>query len=312
MSDSSMVWMNGELIEEEKAVVPLMTHCLHYGTGVFEGIRIYQTEKGRAIFRLHDHMVRFLNSAKVLDMPIPYTLDQLIDAVKLTVRETTAEADYIRPIAFYATSKKPRRITLDPRGFNIWVAVGTSYIGAYMGAEGLENGAKVITSSWQKPTNASTSLQAKICGNYVNSALAKIESDQLGASESLMLNSNGTVAEGPGENIFMVRDGKLITPPITAGVLEGITKDSVTVLARERKIEVIEREITRSEIFYADEFFMTGTAAEVTPIASLDGRPIGTGKTGPITRSLQKAFFDAARGQDPKHADWLDYVDRTG
>lgn len=306
-----MVWMNGELIEEEKAVVPLMTHCLHYGTGVFEGIRIYQTPKGRAIFRLSDHMVRFLNSAKALAMPIPYTLDQLIDAVKLTVRETKVEADYIRPIAFYSTSKKPRRITLDPRGFNVWVAIGTAYVGAYMGVEGLENGARVITSSWQKPTNASTSLQAKICGNYVNSALAKIESNQAGASESLMLNSNGTVAEGPGENIFVVRSGKLLTPPITAGVLEGITKDSVTVLARERGIEVVEREITRSEIFYADEFFMTGTAAEVTPIASLDGRAIGTGKTGPITRTLQKAFFDAARGQDPKHTDWLDYFDRA-
>ncbi|HVO77521.1 MAG TPA: branched-chain amino acid transaminase [Methanomassiliicoccales archaeon] len=304
-----MVWMNGELIEEEKAVVPLMTHCLHYGTGVFEGIRVYHTPKGRAIFRLRDHMIRFLNSSKALAMPIPYTLDHLIDAVRLTVRETTVDLDYVRPIAFYSTSKKPRRIALNPREFNVWVAIGTSHVGAYMGVEELENGAEVITSSWQKPTNASTSLQAKICGNYVNSALAKIESDQLGASESLMLNANGTVAEGPGENIFVVRNGKLLTPPVTAGVLEGITKDSITVLAREREIEVVEREITRSEIFYAEEFFMTGTAAEVTPIASLDGRAIGDGKVGPITKRLQKAFFDAARGKDPKHSDWLEYVD---
>jgi branched-chain amino acid aminotransferase len=309
MGNVSMVWMNGELIEEEKAVVPFMTHCLHYGTGVFEGIRVYQTPKGRAIFRLRDHMVRFLNSAKALAMPVPYSVDQLVEAAKKTVHETTVDADYVRPLAFYATSKKPRRIVLNPRDFNVWVAIGTSYIGAYMGEEGLENGAKIITSSWQKPTNTSTSLQAKICGNYVNSALAKIESDQLGASESLMLNSNGTVAEGPGENIFVVKKGQLITPPLTAGVLEGITKDTVTVLAQERGIPVVERELTRSEIFFAEEFFMTGTAAEVTPVASLDGRAIGTGKTGPITKRLQKAFFDAARGRDPKHYDWLDYVD---
>ncbi|HTY47108.1 MAG TPA: branched-chain amino acid transaminase [Methanomassiliicoccales archaeon] len=308
MTGKPMVWMNGELIEEDKAVVPLMTHCLHYGTGVFEGIRVYETPKGRAIFRLTDHIVRFFNSAKALAMPMPYTIEQIVEASKLTVRETKVEVDYVRPIAFYSTSKKPRRIVLNPHDFNVWVAVATAYMGAYMGQEGLDHGAKIATSSWQKPTNASTSLQAKICGNYVNSAIAKIESNQIGVSESLMLNSNGTVAEGPGENVFMVKKGKLITPPLSACVLEGITKDSIMTIARDMGIEIVEREIPRAEIFIADEFFMTGTAAEVTPVAYLDGRPIGEGKAGPITKKLQKTFFDAARGKDPKYGAWLEYA----
>ncbi|MCX6652028.1 MAG: branched-chain amino acid transaminase [Methanomassiliicoccales archaeon] len=309
MTDKPMVWMDGKLMEEDKAVVPIMTHALHYGTGVFEGIRVYETSKGRAVFRLRDHMARLLDSAKAIAMPIPYTVDELCEAVRLVVRETKVDVDYIRPIAFYSSSKKPRRIVLDPRDFNVSVAIATAYMGTYMGADEIENGARIITSSWQKPTNTSTSLQAKICGNYVNSVLAKIESNQAGASESLMLNNNGTVAEGPGENVFMLRHGKLITPPISAGVLEGITRDSVTILARDMGIEVVEREITRSEIFIADEFFMTGTAAEVTPISYLDGRAIGTGKAGPITKKLQKAYFDAARGKDPKYSSWLNYVD---
>jgi len=308
MTGKPMVWMNGELIEEDKAVVPLMTHCLHYGTGVFEGIRVYETPKGRAIFRLTDHIVRFFNSAKALAMPMPYTIEQIVEASKLTVRETKVEVDYVRPIAFYSTSKKPRRIVLNPHDFNVWVAVATAYMGAYMGQEGLDHGAKIATSSWQKPTNASTSLQAKICGNYVNSAIAKIESNQIGVSESLMLNSNGTVAEGPGENVFMVKKGKLITPPLSACVLEGITKDSIMTIAKDMGIEIVEREIPRAEIFIADEFFMTGTAAEVTPVAYLDGRPIGEGKAGPITKKLQKTFFDAARGKDPKYGAWLEYA----
>jgi branched-chain amino acid aminotransferase len=183
-------------------------------------------------------------------------------------------------------------------------------MGSYMGKEQLEKGASIMTSSWEKPSNKSTSLQAKICGNYVNSVIAKIESNQHGADEALMLNSNGTVAEGPGENMFIVRGGKLITPPISAGVLEGITKDSVLTIASDLKIEVIERDITRGEIFVADEFFMTGTAAEVTPCSKLDGRLIGDGKAGPITLKLQAAFFKAARGQDKKYDKWLDYVDQ--
>ncbi len=308
MTGKPMVWMNGELIEEEKAVVPIMTHCLHYGTGVFEGIRVYETPKGRAIFRLTDHIVRFFNSAKALAMPIPYTIEQIVEAAKLTVRETKVEVDYVRPLAFYSTSKKPRRIVLNPHDFNVWVAIATAYMGAYMGEEGLDRGANIRTSSWQKPTNGCTSLQAKICGNYVNSAIAKIESNQVGASESLMLNSSGTVAEGPGENVFMVKKGKLITPPLSSCVLEGITKDSIMTIASDMGIEVVEREIPRAEIFIADEFFMTGTAAEVTPVASLDGRPIGAGKAGPITKKLQKTYFDAARGKDPKYGAWLEYA----
>ncbi|HSV42912.1 MAG TPA: branched-chain amino acid transaminase, partial [Methanomassiliicoccales archaeon] len=294
---------------KEKAVVPIMTHALHYGTGVFEGIRVYQTPKGRAVFRLRDHMVRFQNSAKALNMTLPFSVDEMCEAVRETVRVNPSRMDYIRPLAYYG-SNQADKIVLNPASFSTNVAVALAHMGAYLGEENLEKGAKVITSSWKKPTNESTSLQAKICGNYVNSVLCKIESNMQGADEGLMLNSNGTVAEGPGENIFMVKGNKLITPPISSGVLEGITKDSVTVIAKNMGIEVVEREITRPEIWIADEFFMTGTAAEVTPIGTLDGRIIGNGKRGPMTHDIQEAFFKAARGKDKKYDKWLDYVDK--
>ncbi|QLH74681.1 MAG: branched-chain amino acid transaminase [Methanomassiliicoccales archaeon] len=306
--EQQYVWMDGKMIEKEKAVVPIMTHALHYGTGVFEGIRVYHTSQGRAVFRLKDHMVRFENSAKALNMKIPYSVDEMCEAVRETVRVNPPHMDYIRPLAYYGHNEQDK-ITLNPTIFPVRVAVALAYMGAYLGKESLEKGAKIITSSWKKPTNESTSLQAKICGNYVNSVLCKIESNMLGADEGLMLNSNGTVAEGPGENIFIIRGGKLITPPIASGVLEGITKDSVLTIAKDLGYEVIEREITRSEIWNADEFFMTGTAAEVTPCGSLDGRAIGNGKRGPITKQIQETFFEAARGNLPKYRHWLDLVE---
>jgi branched-chain amino acid aminotransferase len=299
------------MMEQEKAVVPLMTHALHYGSGVFEGIRIYDTPKGKAVFRLPEHMVRFKNSGKVLCMNIPYTVDQLCDATKQVVRETVPEADYIRPIAYYGANAQGK-ITLNPAVFPLHVAIACATMGTYLGAESMEKGARVATSSWKKYSHESTSLTAKICGNYVNSILAKLESNQRGVEESLMLNQNGTVAEGPGENMFIVRNGKIITPPIAAGILEGITKDSVLTIARDLGIEIVEREITRSEIFVCDEFFFTGTAAELTPVRSLDERMIGEGKPGPITKKLQKAFFEAARGQNKKYESWLSYVDVPG
>jgi branched-chain amino acid aminotransferase len=308
MSDKKpMMWMNGRLIEQEKALLPFMTHALHYGSAVFEGIRIYDTPQGKAVFRLQEHMVRFLNSANVLCMSFSYTVDDLIEATKLTVRNTIPNADYIRPLAWYGENDE-NRIVLNPFKFKVNVAIACAHMGTYLGKENLEKGARLITSSWTKPANTSTSLQAKLCGNYVNSILAKIESNQLGADECLMLNTNGTVAEGPGENIFMVKDGKIFTPPLSAGVLEGITKDSVTIIAKDKGYEVIEKELTRSEVYMADEFFMTGTAAEVTPIRSLDQRTIGEGKRGPITKDIQETFFEAARGNDPRYQHWLTSV----
>lgn len=303
----AMMWMNGTLIEQDKPLLPFMTHALHYGSGVFEGIRIYDTPKGKAVFRLREHMVRFLDSAKVMCMKHPYSVDELVEATRLTVRNTIPNADYIRPLAWYGENDE-NRIVLNPFKFKVNVAIACAHMGVYMGKESLENGAKLITSSWTKPANTSTSLQAKICGNYVNSILAKIESNQLGADEALMLNTNGTVAEGPGENIFMVKNGKIYTPPLSSGVLEGITKDSVVTIAKDKGYQVIEKEMTRSEIYMADEFFMTGTAAEVTPIRSLDERTIGCGKRGPVTKDIQEAFFEAARGKDPRYLHWLTLV----
>jgi len=309
MTKKPMVWMDGVLMEQEKAVVPLMTHALHYGSGIFEGIRIYDTPKGKAVFRLTEHMARFLDSGKVLCMNIPYTVPQLCEAVKDVVRATVPEADYIRPIAYYGANAQGK-ITLNPAVFPLHVAIACATMGTYLGVESMENGCRVATSSWKKPSHESTSLTAKICGNYVNSILAKLESNQRGVEEALMLNQNGTVAEGPGENIYIVRKGKIITPPISAGILEGITKDSILTIAKDLGIEVVEREITRSEIFICDEFFFSGTAAELTPVRSLDERTIGTGKPGPITKMLQKAFFEAARGQNPKYDSWLSYINK--
>jgi branched-chain amino acid aminotransferase len=306
--EQQYVWMDGKMIEKEKAMVPIMTHALHYGTGVFEGIRVYHTPEGRAVFRLRDHMVRFQNSAKALDMKMPYNVDDMCAAVRETVRVNPKHMDYIRPLAYYGHNEEDK-ITLNPTIFPVKVAVALAYMGAYLGADNMENGAKIITSSWRKPSNDSTSLQAKICGNYVNSVMCKIESNMQGADEGLMLNSSGTVAEGPGENMFIVRGGKLITPTLASGVLEGITKDSILTIAKDLGYDVVEREITRSEIWIADEFFMTGTAAEVTPCGTLDGRAIGNGKRGPVTKHIQETFFQAARGDLPKYRHWLDQVD---
>ena len=300
----TMMWMNGRLIEQEKALLPFMTHALHYGSSVFEGIRIYDTPKGKAVFRLREHMVRFLNSAKVMCMAHPYTIEELIEATKLAVRHASPDSDYVRPLMWYGENDE-NRIVINPFKFKVNVAIACAHMGAYLGKENMEKGAKLITSSWTKMANTSTSLQAKIGGNYVNSILAKIEATQLGADECLMLNTNGTVAEGPGENIFMVKNGKLFTPPLASGVLEGITKDSVVTIAQDKGYQVIENEITRSEVYMCDEFFMTGTAAEITPVRSLDERIIGDGRRGPITKVLQEAFFEAARGNDPRYVHWL-------
>jgi branched-chain amino acid aminotransferase len=306
--EQQYVWMDGKMIEKEKAMVPIMTHALHYGTGIFEGIRVYHTPEGRAVFRLRDHMVRFQNSAKALNMKLPYSVDEMCAAVRETVRVNPQHLDYIRPLGYYGHNDEDK-ITLNPTIFPVRVAVALAYMGAYLGKDNMENGAKIITSSWKKPSNEVTSLQAKLTGNYLNSVLCKIESNQLGADEAIMLNSNGSVAEGPGENMFIVRGGKLITPSLSSGVLEGVTKDSIIVIAKDLGYEIVEREITRSEIWIADEFFMTGTAAEVTPCGSLDGRAIGNGKRGPITKRIQETFFEAARGNLPKYRHWLDQVD---
>lgn len=299
------VWMDGKLVDYDKANIHIMTHCLHYGGGVFEGIRIYETEKGRAIFRLKEHMQRFLDSAKIISLKIPYSLDEICEATREAVRANKdVKVDYIRPIAYYGTGT----YGLNPIKLPTNIAIAVVYMGVYLGEEQMQKGAKLITSSWEKPSNRALPLNAKVCGHYVNSVLARLEAVNKGADEALMLNAEGNVAEGTGENIFMVRKGKLYTTPISAGILEGITRDSVMVIADDLGMPVTERDITRGELFIADEVFMTGSAAEVQPIHSIDGMVIGAGRPGPLTLKLQKAFCEAARGKDPKYWHWLDVV----
>ena len=301
------VWMDGRMVEWDQANVHILAHGFHYGTGVFEGIRVYDTPRGRNIFRLREHMVRFLNSAKVLQLKVPYSLDELCEACLQVVRTAPPEGDYLRPIAFYGVHPE-FKIGLNPSQLSTNVAIVCTHMGAYMGKDQVEQGANIVTSSWEKYSNRAAALNAKVCGHYVNSVIAKLEAIQRGADEALMLNSNGTVAEGTGENVFMVKEGRLFTPPISAGILEGITRDCIMTLGRDMGYQVEEREITRSELFMADEVFMTGTAAEITPVRSLDGRIIGQGKAGKMTRELQAALSKVVNGEDRRYAQWLTWV----
>ncbi|MCG7844621.1 MAG: branched-chain amino acid transaminase [Methanomassiliicoccales archaeon] len=303
----SKIWMDGQLVNWEDAKVHVLAHGFHYGTGVFEGIRVYQTPQGKNIFRLREHMVRFMNSAKVLQMKVPYTLDELCEACRDVVRTAGPDGDYLRPIAFYGVHPE-FKIGLNPSKLGTNVSIICTHMGVYMGKDQVEQGANVVTSSWEKYSNRAAALNAKICGHYVNSVIAKLEAIQRGADEALMLNSNGTVAEGTGENVFMVKNGKLFTPPVSAGILEGITRDCIMTIGRDLGYEVVEKDITRSELYMADEVFMTGTAAEISPIRAIDGRAIGDGSIGAMTKHIGQVFHRAAIGEDPRYAKWLDLV----
>jgi len=303
----SKIWMDGRMVAWEDAKVHVLAHGFHYGTGVFEGIRVYHTPQGKNVFRLREHMVRFLNSAKVLQMKVPYSLDELCEACRDVVRTAGPEGDYLRPIAFYGVHPE-FKIGLNPSRLGTNVSIICTHMGVYMGKDQVEQGANIITSSWEKYSNRAAALNAKVCGHYVNSVIAKLEAIQQGCDEALMLNATGTVAEGTGENVFMVKGGRLLTPPVSAGILEGITRDCVMTLARDMGVEVVEKDITRSELYMADEVFMTGTAAEISPIRAIDNRLIGGGSIGPITKRVGEAFHRAAMGQDPKYAKWLDLV----
>jgi branched-chain amino acid aminotransferase len=305
MAAAQKVWMDGKLVDYDKANIHIMTHCMHYGGGVFEGIRIYETDRGRAIFRLREHMQRFLESGKVISLKIPYDLDELCEATREAVRANSEiKVDYIRPIAYYGVGT----YGLNPIKLPTNVAIAVVYMGVYLGEEQMRKGAKLITSSWEKPSNRAAATNAKICGNYINSVLARLEAVNKGADEALMLNSEGNVAEGTGENIFMVRRGKIYTTPMTAGILEGITRDSVMRISADLGMPVIERDITRSELYVAEEVFMTGTAAEVQPIHSIDNIVIGPGMPGPVTKKLQQALSEATHGKSQKYIGWLDFV----
>ena len=294
------IWMDGEMVPWRDAKVHVLTHSLHYGLGVFEGVRAYQSEQGTAIFRLHDHTNRFFQSAHILGMDRPYDAETLNDAQKQVIRANGLEAAYIRPLAFYGSEGMGIRADM----LTTHVAIATWEWGAYLGDDGLKNGIKVRTSSLTRHHVNITMCRAKACGNYINSILALQEAVSAGADEALMLDAEGYVMEGTGENIFIVRDNKIYTPDLTSA-LEGITRDTVITLIKELGIELVEKRITRDEVYIADEVFFTGTAAEVTPVRELDNRTIGSGKRGPITEKIQSLFFDCVLGRHQTHHDWL-------
>ncbi|WP_432719574.1 branched-chain amino acid transaminase [Jeongeupia wiesaeckerbachi] len=295
-----VIWYDGKLVPWREATTHVLTHTLHYGMGVFEGVRAYETDKGAAIFRLQDHTDRLFNSAKILGMNLPFGKEELNDAQLAVVRENKLASCYLRPMAFYGSGK----LGVAPPANDVHIIVAAWPWGAYLGAEGIERGIRVKTSSFTRHHVNITMCKAKANGNYMNSILANTEAVRDGYDEALLLDVDGYVAEGSGENIFVVRKGKLYTPDLTS-CLDGITRNTVFEIATEMGLQVIEKRITRDEIYIADEAFFTGTAAEVTPIRELDNREIGAGSRGPITAEIQKRYFDIVQGRDAKRAEWL-------
>jgi branched-chain amino acid aminotransferase len=294
------IWMDGKMIDWRDANIHILTHSLHYGMSVFEGVRAYKTIDGTAIFRLQEHTQRFFNSAKIFQMQLAYSPDELIQAQKDVVRLNKLEACYLRPIAWLGSEK----MGVAARGNTVHVAIAAWPWGAYLGEEGMTKGIRVKTSSFTRHHVNVSMVRAKASGYYINSILANSEATADGYDEALLLDIEGYVSEGSGENVFMVRNGVLYTPDV-ASCLDGITRDAILTIARDEGIEVKEKRITRDEMYCADEAFFTGTAAEVTPIRELDRRMIGNGTRGPITERLQTIFFDVLAGKKPKYSAWL-------
>jgi len=301
------IWYDGKLVPWRSATTHVLTHSLHYGLAVFEGVRAYKTAQGTGIFRLKDHTERLFNSAHIYMMKIPYTRETLMQAQLDVVRANGHPACYLRPIAFYGSEK----MGVSPVGAKVHVAIAAWPWGAYLGPEALAKGIRVKTASVARHHVNVTMTRSKMSGTYPNSVLATLEATQHGYDEGLLLDVNGFVAEGAGENIFIVKDGKIYEPQLTSA-LHGITRSTVIELAQGLGYEVISRPMTRDDIYIADEAFFTGTAAEVTPIRELDLRTIGAGRAGPITQRLQKAFFDVVTGKDRKHRHWLTPVPMGG
>jgi branched-chain amino acid aminotransferase len=295
-----VIWFDGELVPWRDAKVHVLTHTLHYGMGVFEGVRAYKTEQGPAIFRLQDHTRRLFNSAHILCMDLPYDQIALNDAQCAVVRENGLDSAYLRPMCFYGSEGMGLRAD----NLQVHCIVAAWTWGAYLGAENMEKGIRIKTSSFTRHHVNVTMCKAKANGNYMNSMMALREALSCGFDEALLLDVEGYVAEGSGENIFIVRDGVLYTPDLTSA-LDGITRRTIMTLADEESLRVVEKRITRDEVYVADEAFFTGTAAEVTPIRELDGRAIGSGTRGPITERLQTLYFDAVHGRHPGHSEWL-------
>lgn len=307
MEKTEKIWLDGNLVKWEDAKVHVLAHALNYGTGVFEGIRVYQTPEGLAIFRLKDHVRRLMDGCKVMGFDLvikgkKYGFDDIMAAIKDTVR-ANKKVDYVKPCVFLSGEE----VGLNPVNVPVSMAITSIFMGSYLGKASTE-GAKIITSSWHRPDNLCSPAGAKVNGVYVTSCLAKREAIRQGASEAVMLNSVGHVAECTGENIFLYKNGKIFTPPVSACILEGITRGSIMDVARNLGYEVVETEVTRTMLITADEVWMTGTAAEVVPVTMIDGRIIGDGKIGKVSEELHAKFHDIAAGKDPEYKDWIDFV----
>ncbi|KAF1050314.1 branched-chain amino acid transaminase [Xylophilus sp.] len=295
------IWFDGQLVDWRDAKVHVLTHTLHYGAGVFEGVRAYETPSGTAVFRLEEHTERLFNSAKILRIQVPFTKQQVNEAHKEVLRANGLKSAYIRPLVWIGSEK----LGVNPRGNRIHVAIAAWHWGAYLGEEGLARGIRVKTSSFTRHHVNITMTQAKAVSNYSNSILANLEATDDGYDEALLLDASGFVSEGAGENIFIVKNGVIYTPDLSAGALNGITRNTIFSVAKDLGLEIVQKRITRDEVYIADEAFFTGTAAEVTPIRELDRIEIGIGSRGPVTERVQAAFFDIVNGRNPAYAHWL-------
>jgi branched-chain amino acid aminotransferase len=302
ITPSETIWMDGKLVPWDEARVHVLTHSLHYGSGVFEGIRAYPTKRGPAIFRVTEHIARLYRSAKIYTIEIPYTPETLIDACKETVRASGLPECYVRPLVYLGYGE----MGLNPLPCPVNVSIAVWPWGAYLGDEGMQHGVRMKISSWRRHDPNIIPPAAKGTGQYINSQLAKVEAIKAGYDEAIMLNPQGFVAEASGENIFIVRDGELITPPLSAGALIGITRDSAMRIARDLGIGVHEADLVRTDLYTADEVFVCGTAAEITPVREIDDRLVG--EPGPLTKKIQEVFHAAVRGEVEQYADWLEHV----
>ena len=295
------IWMDGQLVDWRDAKIHVLTHTLHYGCGAFEGVRAYDTVNGTAIFRLREHTERLFNSAKILRMKLPFTLEQVEEAQKQVIRENQLKSGYLRPLTWIGSEK----LGVSPKGNKVHLMVAAWAWGAYLGEDGLKRGIRVKTSSYTRHHVNITMTQAKAVSNYTNSILANMEATDEGYDEALLLDSAGFVSEGAGENLFIIKNGVIYTPDLSAGALNGITRNTIFHIAKDLGLDIVQKRITRDEVYIADEAFFTGTAAEVTPIRELDRLDIGIGSRGPITEKVQSAFFDIVNGRNPKYAHWL-------